>query len=266
MSACYLYAIVQATTTPPVELDTLGLGLNETPLQRIAQDELAAVVSAWRPSHNEAAPVASEADVWRHEQVIEALMMRGPTLPVRFGTIMADADRVQTLLAARREAFEVDLAHVAGRVEIGLRVLWTPPPSAQPPAQIDEMPRQSLRQPEGSQAEDSTALSAGPGTHYLQRLAIQQRRQDSVLAQGKALATELNARLQLLAADVRMQVLQSERLLLSAAYLVESASVEAFRSQIEALRGTYLSLSFLVSGPWPAYHFVSDRSDGSNES
>ena len=266
MSACYLYAIVQAKTTPQVALDTLGPGLNETPLQRIAQDGLAAVVSAWRPSRNEAAPAANEADIWRHEQVIEALMERGPTLPVRFGTIMADAARVQELLAARREAFGVDLAHVAGRVEIGLRVLWTPPASAQPPAQVDEMPLQSLSQPQGSQAEDSAASSAGPGTHYLQRLATQQRRLESVQAQGKAMATELNASLQPLAADTRMQVLQSECLLLSAAYLVESASVEAFRAQIEALRRTYLNLSFLVTGPWPAYHFVSDRSDRSNES
>lgn len=260
MSACYLYAIVQATTTPQVELDTVGLGLNDTPLQRIVQEELAAVVSAWRPTHNEAAPVANEADVWRHEQVIEALMERGPTLPVRFGTIMANAARVQALLAARREAFGVDLAHVAGRVEMGLRVLWTPPP------QVDEMPLQPLSQPQGSQAEDSARSWTGPGRHYLQRLATQQRRQDSVRAQGKALAAELNADLQPLAADVRMQVLQSERLLLSAAYLVERASLEIFHSQIEALRRTYLSLSFLVSGPWPAYHFVSDRSDSPNES
>jgi len=257
VSACYLYAIVQATATPQpqAELDTVGPGLSDTPLQRIVQDGLAAVVSVWHPTHNEAALAADEADVWRHEQVIEALMERGPTLPVRFGTILADAVRVQELLAARREAFGVDLAHVAGRVDMGLRVMWSPPP----PAQVDEPPLRPFDQAQGSQAEDSAGSSAGPGRHYLQRLVIQQRREDAVRAQGKALAAELNARLQPLAADVHMQVLQSERLLLSAAYLVEKASLEAFRSQIEALRRTYPSLSFLASGPWPAYHFVSEQ-------
>ena len=243
MNACYLYAIVQAKTTPQVALDTVGLGLSDTPLQRIVQDGLAAVISAWHPTRKEAAPAADEADVWRHEQVIESLMEQGPTLPVRFGTILADAARVRELLVTRRAVFENDLAHVAGRVEMGLRILWTPPS----PAQVN--------------AEASAGSSAGPGRHYFERLVTQQQREDSVQAQGKALAAELNAELLPLAADVHMQVLQSDRLLLSAAYLVESAVVGAFRSQIEALRRAYPGLSFLVSGPWPAYHFVSDRSE-----
>ena len=184
---------------------------------------------------------------------------------MRFGAILADAARVQELLVTRRAAFEIDLAHVAGRVEMGLRVLWSPPP----PGQVDDAtlrPFDKLRTPpfdqaQGSQVQDTAEASAGLGRRYLQRRATEQRREDAVRAQGKALAAELNARLHPLAADVHMQVLQSERLLLSAAYLVENASLEAFRSQIEALRRTYPDLSFLASGPWPAYHFVSGQSE-----
>ncbi|MBI3959453.1 MAG: GvpL/GvpF family gas vesicle protein [Chloroflexi bacterium] len=251
MSACYLYAIVRAAT-PQAALDTAGPGLLDMPLQRVAQDGLAAVVSAWHPARPGAAPAADEADVWRHEQVIEALMDRGPTLPVRFGTILADAARVQELLVTRRADFEIDLAHVADRVEMGLRVLWNPPTLAA----VDEAPPR--------QAPDNVGSPAGPGRDYLDRLVTQQRRENSVQAQGRALADELNTQLRPFAADVHIQVLQSERLLLSAVYLVENASVEAFRARIEALRRIYPSLSFLASGPWPAYHFVSDQPEPAN--
>ncbi len=251
-SNCYLYAIVHAETTSQAALDEAGPGLRDAPLQMIVQGELAALVSAWYPTHLESIPAATEDDVWRHEHIIEAMMERGPTLPVRFGTILVDAARVMDLLSRRREAFEADLAHVAGRVEMGLRVIWIPPM----PTETNEPAPRPVYKIEMVQGEDGSTPLSGSGKIYLQMLAAEQRRKDEIQTKGNELAAELNERLQSLAADVQMQILQSERMLLSAAYLIEKNLVDIFHSHIESLRLAYPNLSFLSNGPWPAYHFV----------
>ena len=75
-------------------------------------------------------------------------------------------------------------------------------------------------------------------------------------AQGETFVAALNATLQPFFVDTRLQILPTERLLLSAAYLVKQTLVASFQAQVAALRERYPSFSFLSSGPWPAYHFV----------
>ena len=75
--------------------------------------------------------------------------------------------------------------------------------------------------------------------------------------QGKALAGELSRALRTKAVDTRQSVLQTERMLLNAAFLVPQDEVAAFLSAVEKLRGEHGQLAFLCSGPWPPYHFVS---------
>ncbi|MFZ4656846.1 MAG: GvpL/GvpF family gas vesicle protein [Caldilineaceae bacterium] len=244
MSACYLYAITQGSANhlPALTGDTLGLC--DQPLHWVTQDGLAASVSAWGDTYNATAPAANPATVLRHEQVIEAMMAHGPTLPVRFGTILANADQVRQLLAARQAAFTADLAHITGRVEMGVRILWEPPPAAnEPPA---------------------SAMTT-PGRRYLQDKARNRQQERAIYAQGEAIAHAVNQALRPLATDVRMRILQTQRLLLSAAYLVPHPCVTDFHTKIAALRQAHPGLALLASGPWPAYHFVSNTESVENQ-
>src|SRR5204862_126411 len=51
----------------------------------------------------------TEENVWRHEAIVEALRQVGPALPVRFGTVLADADAVAHALAERYDVLVADL-------------------------------------------------------------------------------------------------------------------------------------------------------------
>lgn len=215
------------------------------PLRMVFHDELAAVIGEWSGKrivgNNPADPSWREA-VWQHERVIETLMLHGATLPVRFGTILADEERVRTLLVERQTTFMADLAYLAGKVEMGLRVLW--------------------ERPESEEGEPSSMMikgrgGEGPGIRYLQQRAAELKREEVVQARGKRLAEQLNAALCSVTVDSHLQILQTKRLLLSAAYLVEQEAIETFRKEVETLRRSYPHLHFLVSGPWPAYNFVS---------
>jgi hypothetical protein len=65
--------------------------------------------------------------VLAHERVLEAIMERGPVLPLRFGTELESEDELAAVLAERRDELARGLERVRGRVELGLRVLPAPP-------------------------------------------------------------------------------------------------------------------------------------------
>jgi hypothetical protein len=102
---------------------------------------------------------------------------------------------------------------------------------------------------------------AGPGTEYLYRRLRNERRQAGLRAAGEQLAQKVEARFRSLAVENWMRRLQTDRLLLSGAYLVERDRVEAFREGVAKAREECSSLSFLLTGPWPPYHFVNGAHD-----
>jgi len=208
----------------------------------VVQGELAGVVSDWLGK-----PVSRSSDsvdpvlVVRHEQVVEQIMDDVAVLPMRFGTILHGDEGVQAMLAERQATLKADLAHVAGCVELGVRVLWEPPAPVTPAPEPAPLP---------------TPVTT-PGAHYMLRRAAEEQTRRAGQAHGQALAAELDRTLRSHAIDARLTVLQTERLLLSAAYLVRHEQTPAFETAVEGLRAAYAQLAFLCSGPWPPYHFVS---------
>ena len=100
MSKFYLYAITDRPESPlpvipPVDKES-GNGLEDATTISLEYRAIAAVIS---PIGVSEAP-ATEANLWRHEAVVEALMTDRTVLPVRFGTILADETAVRSFLAA----------------------------------------------------------------------------------------------------------------------------------------------------------------------
>jgi hypothetical protein len=216
VSALYLYAITDrpGAPLPPVQ------GLEDAPLQTCEYEDVAAVYSVNGSSEIE----ASEAALWQHEAVAEALMRDRAVLPVRFGVAFSGEPALRASLSRRHGQLAEALDRVRGRVEIGLRVRWAP-----------------------AGAVRSTAAD-GAGRAYLQARLEERRR-------GEELADALHRPLAALAADSRHTVLETPRLLLGAAYLVEADQVSAFRAQVDALAAEHPDLGFACTGPWPAYNF-----------
>jgi Gas vesicle synthesis protein GvpL/GvpF len=67
-----------------------------------------------------------------HDDAVAALMADGPVLPVRFGTVLKREEDLDELLKERESELRARLAHVSGRVEMGVRVTWRDPHPARP--------------------------------------------------------------------------------------------------------------------------------------
>ncbi len=227
----YLYAISNRNG----EAAPARTGIDDAAPVCITHQDLA----AWVTPCTSAQPSPSPDNLWRHEAVIEALMISRTVLPVRFGTVLADEDAVRAMLAQYHDPFCGDLERVRGRVELALHVLWDPEEN------------DHGRPPSGGGA--STARN---GRAYLLARLQSVHWEQEMKRQAEALALEVNAPLVALADDHVRRVLITTRQLLSAAYLIPLERREVFRQEVGALIAAYPELQFLLTGPWPAYSFV----------
>lgn len=115
---CYLYAIA-AAQLPKI----VAVGLDGCPVHTIAGGALAAVVSdCARPAiRPERACLAA------HKEVLKRCMVETTVLPVTFGTIADSPKAIRRMLTANQKLLLDQLRRVAGKVEMGLRVIWDVP-------------------------------------------------------------------------------------------------------------------------------------------
>jgi gas vesicle protein GvpL/GvpF len=230
----YLYAI-----THDLELDELGglSGLGTAPLE-------AATVKGLTAVFNEVSSDAvrlDETTMWRHEQVIEALMQRHPVLPVRFGTTFSDPGALSAALEGRRAALKASLEKVAGKVELGVRAIR-----------------------EGSHEDDPAAREATPATgrDYILNRVREHRRREAGAAEARRMLEPMHHELERLSTDARVRWSVSPETLLAAAFLVDEDRVEDFRSAVDRAEKQNRDVRIFCTGPWPPYNFVDFQADG----
>ena len=235
----YLYAITDRPEAPLPARD----GLDEASLLRRTCQDIAAVVS---PIARAEVP-PEEANIWRHEAVVDALMADRIVLPVRFGTIFPDETAVQAVLAEHYADLVADLGQVRGHVELGLRVLWDDNDGQSPP-----LTEKYLSPVSGSEQPPAN----GSGRAYLMARIAAERQDQARRERAEVLAAEPHAALARLATESTYQVLVTPRMLLTASYLVQGDRGAAFRQEVDALSAAYPAWCFLCTGPWPPYSFV----------
>jgi Gas vesicle synthesis protein GvpL/GvpF len=166
------------------------------------------------------APVTAEV-LWRHEEVVEALMEDRDLLPVRYGTRLASETDAARTLAERHEQLAKALDRVRGCVELSLRVV----------GERAEAPRVADTGTDYMRAKGASAGAASRVHEPLARLAR---------------------------ASVTRRVGEGAELL-RAAYLVDREAVEAFAEHVADLQSANPELQLLCTGPWPPYSFADDR-------
>jgi hypothetical protein len=235
----YVYAVLARGVSLPPGLTGLGGG----ELTIVPYQDLAAAVSIV-----DGASIPSTAhDVLRHEAIVEALRGAGPSLPVRFGTVLADAQAVAHALSERYDILLNDLARLGDKVECGLMVLWPEPPmDGDGPAEHgDAVP--------GTHGREESPRS---GADYLRARVRQHRHAMASREKAGELARELDVAFRPHVVDARLTLAPTSRMAVRAAYLLHPSSISRFRDVFEEVRGMQGDLRFLLSGPWPPYSFV----------
>jgi gas vesicle protein GvpL/GvpF len=231
-NSCYVYAIQWRSSELPADLE----GLAHRSLTAVGHDDLEAVVS--EIERDTFRPTAE--NVMHHEMVVEAVRRLAPAIPVRFGTILPDAEAVRQSLTANYQTLHRDVEHLGDKVEMGLSVLWEPPADMQAtdPGEPDE------------------PSSTGTGTRYLRARFSEYRHATAIRDRARQIAHDVDGELAAHTLDQRRSLLPTSRLVVRVAYLMHPSSLNGFREAFGNLGSKFADLRFLLTGPWPPYSFI----------
>lgn len=112
----YLYAIVAGGEGRVYE----ATGINQGKVFSISGGQVAAVVSGLADGNVR----PERARLAAHHEVLKKLMAETTPLPMSFGIVADSPAAVRRMLARNEEVLLDQLAHVAGKVEMGLRITW----------------------------------------------------------------------------------------------------------------------------------------------
>jgi gas vesicle protein GvpL/GvpF len=207
---------VYALTDHPASLPPTR-GIDDSQVDAVHVDGFDVIVS-------HVVPAATEPAIVAHARVVdEVVAANDAVLPARFGRGVDDVAALAGTIRGREDKLHAALEQVRGNVEIGLRVTAGAPREQQP--------------------------AATSGQAYLKHRLAEVRTAERA-------AQEIHAPLAEAARAATLNVLATPDLLLSAAYLIPRAEVEAFRERVEALDAKHPELTFVCTGPWPAYSFA----------
>jgi len=195
-----------------------------------------------------------EATARAHHQVIDAVALQGPLIPMRLTTIYSGDAQIAAMLSERVADFRAALGRISGRTEWGVKAY-------------------ANRQPEANDDSAVTPGSPGPetgaGAAYLRRRCDQITAQKNARQETLASAEEIHAELSRYAAETRLHAPQApqltgtkEPMILNAAYLLDSAHHEEFAAAVTALGGEHPGLRLELTGPWPPYSFAGTGEEG----
>lgn len=247
-TACYVYGIVPAATSlaPLAEVATLS-GAEGGQVRLLVQDDLAALVEP--VDHDR--QLGRRRDLVAHSQVLDALALHGPVLPLRFGSVVDDErDVADQLLLGQQDHLLALLAEVTGRVQLMVRARY----------ELDALLADVVRaEPEVARLREATVGVDEDASHY-DRLRL-----------GELVAQAVDRRRQVDGAQIldgllphaeRHVVRETSGLdgLLDVALLVRTEQQSDLEAAAEALAATYHGSARLsLVGPTAAYDFVPEQ-------
>ena len=236
----YLYAIIDR---PGGDLPSLS-GLDNAPLLEAVYQDIAGVYTLFPVDKETTIPAANEENLWKHEAVLEALMLDHSVLPLRFGSTFAGDSVLLAFLQDKYTGFSANLVRVQGCVELSLRMNWQNEANQLP---VILTAAQTPRQ-----------LPTVSGKEYMQALLDVRQQEHALHLHIETQTSELLHKLDQLAAEKTHVVSLAPYPSLKAAYLIAQPKVALFRQEVGNLAALHLDLHFALTGPWPPYNFVAN--------
>jgi hypothetical protein len=238
----YVYGIIPASDAGQWP-QTPGLGDAST-VRTVAEGGMAALVSDLPPDHT---PGRRE-DLEAHRRVLSEAIQRGTAIPMRFGMVMDGDEAVRQRLLARHATELGDVMRTLdGHVQMTVKAFYADDALLRDVLATDpELARQSA---ELAQLPELEARTARVALGEMVAVAIESRR--------AAVETALLNRLSPLAAEVRVDPANSDRVALSAQLLVPRDRREALDGEIRALGDTLSgTVAFRYIGPLAPFSFA----------
>jgi len=222
----YAYCVVPPSQGPPSDLT--GIGGAAVELVEVGD------VGLWVSELDR--PQPSVEAVQAHNRVVEAAVNERVTpVPLRFGQWLEDAGKLAPLVTERMAQYRNALAHFAGALEFGLRLI---DPSAQ------------------GEAQEVRGSEAATGREYMQALRESSRLADQRRAFSESVEARVRELMRDIVRDEKVETAQTRHAVLTVSHLVAREHFDEYRERARQIRAVFPALRLLLSVPWPPYSFA----------
>jgi hypothetical protein len=235
----YLYAVL-ASTQGVGELGSIGVEGGE--VYCVSAGDITAAVS--RVSRTRLRPERKH--LLAHQTVLRRLMEQGTVLPAAFGLVARSEAAVRERLLEKGALFREQLEHVAGKVEMGLRVSWSAPELFEYfVATHSELGAARERLRGRSDVGREELIGVGKLFESIRE------------ADREAHSERVAAALRECGAELKWNPPRGEREVMNLSCLVPREGLGAFEKQVElAAAGFDDHFTFELNGPWAPHSFT----------
>jgi len=168
-------------------------------------------------------------------------------LPVRFCTIAQDENKVKKILEKERDKFADLLKNMESKKELGLKAIFK-----------DEVIYKEIAENyEDIKKLKKALLSEPPAKTYYLRVEVGRKVETALQEEKDAYNEEILNALSPLALDTKVNTTYGELMIISAAFLVETAKEAEFDQNVQALADKYGDkIKFKYVGTLPPFNFV----------
>lgn len=181
-------------------------------------------------------------NVLRHDAVVRRVLEQVTPLPFRFGH-MVTLDQLTSYVESKLESLQTRLQHLHDRVEMSIKIIWHPD---------NKLKR-------GDQETGPAPGNIGQGLAFLMSKRAEIREEEALSREAAGVATWLESQMSGLVCDERVFLRPTEKLVLSASFLVDRSNLAAYKKRTDLIKESRPELHFLISGPWPPYSFSNNE-------
>jgi hypothetical protein len=234
----YLYGFTDGQSSPLTEL----LGLAGAPVHVLRFQDVAALVS----DHPVEKLSLLRRNLEPHHRVVREAGQQATFIPATFGHISESAEQIVDLLRDNYAAIREELHRLAGKVEMGVKLLWDVDNIFDFFVSFDRELR-NRRDRVFGKSRPTLEEKLELGAYFDKRLKQERERLGNLISEA----------LRTLTSEVRVNPPSDEKMVLNAAFLIERSREKEFEESLYRAAGMFDSNFALdYSGPWPPYSFV----------
>lgn len=234
----YLYGFTDGQSSPLTEL----LGLAGAPVHVLRFQDVAALVS----DHPVEKLSLLRRNLEPHHRVVREAGQQATFIPATFGHISESAEQIVDLLRDNYAAIQEELHRLAGKVEMGVKLLWDVDSIFDFFVSFDRELR-NRRDRVFGKSRPTLEEKLELGAYFDKRLKQERERMGNLIIEA----------LRPLTGEVRVNPPSDEKMVLNAAFLIERSREKEFEESLYRAAGMFDSNFALdYSGPWPPYNFV----------
>jgi len=238
----YAYAIIDST----VGVEESIKGLSGAPVYTIPYRDIGIVIS----DLNAQIQKEDKKSVLKHEEVVEMLMDKFTVLPMRFSTLFSGKEQVLLMMKNYYDDFIENLDRLREKIEFGVKTIW-------PGDLIRERITTAHRK-----SDNLPLVASSSGKSFMNEKFENYKIDKEFEEEADRCIAIVDGFFSKFISEKRLEKLKTDNLLLSASYLVDNEKRDDFKKAFEELKSSGGDLKYMLSGPWPAYNFITLKHSG----